>query len=243
MPADALDAIARFGIWYVVFLFTLVFHEGSHALVAHLGGDDTAYRGGQVTLNPWPHVRREPFGTVVIPLLTFFTSGWMMGWASAPYDPTWGSRHPRRLAAMSAAGPAANLALAMLAFVSLRALLAFGYFVPPEHVNFSHLVDPPPGTAEGSMLHPLALCLSVALSLNLLLGLFNLIPLPPLDGSGVVQGLFPDSLGRLVASVASNPMFAMLGLLAAWRVFDYVFGPAFSLMLALLHPGVGYSGR
>jgi Zn-dependent protease len=90
------------------------------------------------------------------------------------------------------------------------------------------------------MLHPLALCLSVALSLNLLLGLFNLIPLPPLDGSGVVQGLFPDSLGRLVASVASNPMFAILGLLAAWRVFDHVFGPAFSLMLSLLHPGVGY---
>jgi len=240
MPTDALDTIARFGIWYVVFLFTLVFHEGAHALVAHWGGDDTAYRGGQVTLNPWPHVRREPFGTVVIPLLTFFVSGWMMGWASAPYDPTWGSRHPRRLAAMSAAGPAANLILAVGAFVILKALLAGGYFVPPEQINFSHLVDPPAGVADGSMAHALALSLSVALSLNLLLCLFNLIPLPPLDGSGVVQGLFPDSLGRLLASFAHNPMFSMLGLLAAWRVFDYIFGPAFSMMLNLLHPGVGY---
>jgi Zn-dependent protease len=240
MPADLLDAIARFGIWYAVFLFTLVFHEGSHALVAHLGGDDTAYRGGQVTLNPWPHVRREPFGTVVIPLLTFFVSGWMMGWASAPYDPTWGSRHPRRLAAMSAAGPAANLILAASAFAVLKALLAAGYFVPPGQVSFSHLVEPPPGSAEGSMAYALALCLSVALSLNLLLCLFNLIPLPPLDGAGVVQGLFPDSLGRLLANLAGTPMFAMLGLLVAWRVFDHVFGPAFSLMLDLLHPGVGY---
>jgi Zn-dependent protease len=240
VPADALDAIAKFGIWYVVFLFTLAFHEGSHALLAHLGGDDTAYHGGQVTLNPWPHIRREPFGTIVIPLLSYFVSGWMMGWASAPYDPFWGSRHPRRLAAMSAAGPAANLVLALVAFAILRALLAGGYFLPPEHVSFDHLVEPPPDVPAGSMAHALALCLSVALSLNLLLCLFNLLPLPPLDGSGVIQGLFPDTLGRLVVAVAGNPMLSMLCLLVSWNVFGRLFNPAFWTMVGLLHPGVVY---
>ena len=97
-----MEKIPEFVIWYAVFLFTLTFHEGAHALFAYGGGDDTAYRGGQVTLNPIPHIRREPFGTILIPIMTFFMSGWMMGWASAPYDRYWGQRHPKRLAAMSA---------------------------------------------------------------------------------------------------------------------------------------------
>ena len=85
-------------LWYVVFLLSLTCHEAAHALAARLGGDDTAYLGGQVSLNPVPHVRREPMGAVVVPFLTFlYTSGgWMMGWASAPYDPSWEDRHPRR---------------------------------------------------------------------------------------------------------------------------------------------------
>src|SRR5437867_7010856 len=102
---DALPNAGEFLVWFVVFLFTLTVHEACHGLVAWVGGDSTAYHGGQVTLNPWPHVRREPVGTLVVPLLTFFTSGFMMGWASTPFDPEWGRRHPKRLAAMSAAGP------------------------------------------------------------------------------------------------------------------------------------------
>jgi Zn-dependent protease len=90
------------------------------------------------------------------------------------------------------------------------------------------------------MAHALALCLSVALSLNLLLCLFNLLPLPPLDGSGVIQGLFPDTLGRLVVAVAGNPMLSMLCLLVSWNVFGRLFNPAFWTMVGLLHPGVVY---
>ena len=234
-----MENLPDFVVWYAVFLFTLAFHESSHALVAHLGGDDTAYHGGQVTLNPWPHIRREPFGTVLVPILTFFMSGWMMGWASAPYDRYWGDRHPRRLAAMSAAGPAANLTLAAIAFVVLRVLLATGYFVAPERVSFSHMVAPAAASA-GPTAGAFSLLLSVALNLNVLLCLFNLIPLPPLDGAGVVQGLFPDSIGGLIATIAGNPMFSILGLLVAWRLFDQIFPRAFSIVLALLHPGVGY---
>jgi len=74
-------------IWYIVFLFSTTCHEGAHALIARIGGDSTAFHGGQVTLNPWPHIRREPFGLVVVPILSYFVAHWMIGWASAPYDP------------------------------------------------------------------------------------------------------------------------------------------------------------
>ncbi|HEX9426284.1 MAG TPA: site-2 protease family protein, partial [Candidatus Polarisedimenticolia bacterium] len=117
---DGADGVARFAIWYVVFLLSLTLHEAGHALVAWLGGDDTAYRGGQVSLNPVPHMRREPFGTILFPLITYVSSGWMMGWASSPYDPCWGQAHPRRMAAMSAAGPAGNLLIASIAFIALK---------------------------------------------------------------------------------------------------------------------------
>ena len=233
-----MERLPEFVIWYAVFLFTLTFHEGAHTLVAYWGGDDTAYRGGQATLNPIPHVRREPFGTILIPILTFFMSGWMMGWASAPYDRYWGQRHPKRLAAMSAAGPAANLLLATVVFVVLKTLLGAGYFVAPSRVSFSHIVEP--SSDAGPLGAGLALLLSVALNLNVLLCLFNLIPLPPLDGAGVVQGLMPGTVGGALAQVAANPMLSMMGLLIAWRVFDFVFGPAFAVVLGLLHPQVAY---
>ena len=97
-----------FGLWYVAFLFSLTVHEASHALAALKLGDPTAYRGGQVTLNPLPHMRREPFGTIVVPALSYIFAGWMMGWASAPYDPVWADRHPRRAGWMALAGPASR---------------------------------------------------------------------------------------------------------------------------------------
>ena len=235
-----MEAIGVFAVWYVVFLFTLTIHEGAHALVARLGGDDTAYRGGQASLNPWPHIQREPFGTVAIPLITYYVSGWMMGWASTPYDPIWGRRYPRKAAAMSAAGPAANFLLAALAFIVIKIFLGNGTFVPPDSVGFSRMVAPAPGTPDGSFAYPLALCLSIALNLNVLLCLFNLIPLPPLDGSGVLQGLMPDTFGRFIERMSGNPMFSIIGLLVAWRLFDFMFGPAFAILLRLLYPGLAY---
>jgi Zn-dependent protease len=235
------SVIGDLAVWYVVFLFSLTLHEGAHALAAYLGGDDTAYRGGQVTLNPVPHVKREPFGTVLVPLLSFFYMGWMMGWASAPYNPDWARRHPRRQALMSLAGPSANLLIALAALVALRIFLSIGLLTPPERATFSQIVAPPPGTPADSWLVPLALLLSVALNLNLLLGLFNLIPLPPLDGSGVVEGLFPEGAGRLLGPLRTNPMLSIVGLLVAWRAFGALVAPAFGLVLRLLHPGIGYS--
>ena len=238
---DALPNAGEFLVWFVVFLFTLTVHEACHGLVAWVGGDSTAYHGGQVTLNPWPHVRREPVGTLVVPLLTFFTSGFMMGWASTPFDPEWGRRHPKRLAAMSAAGPGGNLLIATVAFVALKTLLATGTVVPPIKARFNHLVEPVAGTPEGSVLYPLAFLLSVALNLNVLLCLFNLLPLPPLDGSGIVQGLMPGAFGGFIERLRRNPVMSLLGLMVAWQLFDVVYHPVFNALLRLLRPGVAYS--
>src|SRR6266540_7395228 len=99
-------------MWYVVFLLSITVHEAAHAFTAMKLGDNTAYHGGQVSLDPVPHMRREPVGMVVVPIISFLMSGgWMMGWASTPYDPLWAERYPRRSAWMSLAGPVSNLML------------------------------------------------------------------------------------------------------------------------------------
>ena len=222
--------------WFVVFLFSTTLHEASHAFIALRLGDPTAYHGGQVTLNPLPHVRREPFGMVLVPILSFFMGGWMFGWASAPYDPRWALRHPRRAAWMALAGPAANLLLVIVAGLFIRLGMRVGYFHAPQVVRFSEVTAPTdlPGAAG------LATLLSVLFTLNLVLLVFNLLPLPPLDGSGVVQLLMSGDLARRYQTLVRQPMLAWVGILIAWRFFGPIFRPIHGLALSLLYPGAGY---
>ena len=144
-------AIASGFIWFVAFLFSTTVHEAMHALVAWKGGDPTAYHGGQVSLSPIPHIKREPIGMLVVPLLTSLTQGWAMGWASAPYDPLWAERHPQRAALMAAAGPAGNFMIALVAFAGLRAGLLTGLFVAPQRAAFHALVADA-GTGDPNLL-------------------------------------------------------------------------------------------
>ncbi len=234
------DRIVEFLVWFLVFLFSLTIHEAAHALLARLGGDDTAYLGGQVSLNPLPHIRREPLGTLLMPLISFFMLGWVLGWASTPIDPHWARRHPRRQALMSAAGPAANLLVAATAFVILRMLLVQEILVLPsiETRSYSRLAQPAPIYGETSPLWGVATTLSIALSLNILLFLFNRRPIPPRVGSGVAEGLFPDSIGRFMTTLRANPMMGLLGLLVAWRIFPYILYPIFERMLDWLYAGI-----
>ena len=221
-------------LWFAAFLFSTTVHEAMHAVAAYRGGDSTAYLGGQVSLSPLPHIRREPVGMLVVPLLTAFTLGWAVGWASTPYDPTWAARHPRRAAAMAAAGPAGNLGIALVAFGGLRLGLAMGMFVAPDRVNFHHLVDAAGGSA---LLTGLGELLTVLLVLNILLFVFNMLPVPPLDGASAITGVLPASAAALVRAVSANPAVSMLGLLLAWKVFPQVARPLFAAVLRLVHPG------
>jgi Zn-dependent protease len=171
------------------------------------------------------------------PLLTAFTQGWAMGWASAPYDPLWADRYPRRAAWMAAAGPAGNFCIALVALLLLRVGLLSGYFVSPSRANFSHVVAPGvPGEFSGFA----AQGLSVFLMLNVLLGCFNLLPLPPLDGSAVLGLLLPEGPARTVRRLAGSSQFSLMGLLAAWLVFPRLASPLFRMVLLLVHPGISF---
>ena len=204
---------------YLVFLTSTACHEAAHAWAALKLGDDTAYRGGQVTLDPTPHVKREPFGMVVVPLASFLLGGSMIGWASCPYNPAWALTYPRRSAAMAMAGPAANLLIVLLAFLLMRAGIASGFFEETTRVAWGHLV-----TTDRGMFWPfIADLLGLYFSMNLLLGLFNLIPLPPLDGSSIPLLFLPDRAARGYIGLQSGLGF--IGLFIAWKVFDGIFPP------------------
>ena len=204
-----------------------------HAFVAWKGGDPTAYHGGQVSLSPIPHIRREPIGMLVVPLLTSLTQGWAMGWASAPYDPVWAERHPQRAALMAAAGPAGNFMIAAAVFVLIKIGLMAGFFIAPASANFSRVIV----SAAAGDANFTATMLSVLLMLNVLLGIFNLLPLPPLDGGSVFSIFLPEDLGRKLRELQANGSFSMIGLLVAWRVFPYLTDPIFTTVLKLVHPG------
>ena len=221
-------------IWYVVFLFSICCHEAAHSLVALKLGDPTAYLGGQVSLSPFPHVRREPLGTVLIPLVSFLASGWMIGWASAPYDPHWAERYPKRSAVMSLAGPVSNLILVLLSGIAIRTGLAFGKFGISDDISFSRIVMP---LHEG-FFSGIATMASIMFSLNLLLFVFNLIPLPPLDGSGVIPLVLPEKQASSYVAFLHQHGSHFIFLIVAWKAVDYIFGPFFSRALDLLFMGV-----
>jgi Zn-dependent protease len=203
-------AILVFGALIV----SLTVHEAMHAWVAMLGGDLTAYRTGQVTLNPIPHIRREPFGMLALPLISLFlTNGQScLGFAHAPYDPLWAARNPRKAALMSAAGPLGNVLLAAIAFGVLWLTgLPWSY-----------------ESAE-----PLQRMAFVFLYINVLLALFNLLPLPPLDGAGIVRGLVPAT-GRLFDAIQAIPYSALAVFLLASRYLDDVLDPLLTTLLGWL---------
>ena len=146
---------------------------------------------------------------VLVPILSFALNGWMMGWASAPYDPAWAHRYPKRAALMAAAGPAGNLLLTVIAGLLLRFKVA---------------------TLIPGALMPIG----ILFLLNLLLFVFNLLPVPPLDGSAILPMFMSDNAARRYRELLHQPMFSLLGLLLAWKVFPYLFEPIQTVAFALL---------
>jgi Zn-dependent protease len=223
---DPIEAV----VWYVAFLLSTTVHEAAHAWAARYGGDLTAYHGGQVSLDPRPHIRREPLGMVVLPVLSLAISGWPFGFASTPYDPLWAERHPRRAAWMSLAGPAANLLLVVAAGLLVRAGMVAGGLGTPDSVGMAGIAAAAPGTWSA-----VALVLSIFFSLNLILATLNLIPLPPLDGSGALPLVLPASLAERWRGLARQPGLAWIGLLAVMMFFGEVFRPVFLFAVSALH--------
>ncbi|RMD91914.1 MAG: site-2 protease family protein [Calditrichaeota bacterium] len=222
-------------LWYVAFLFSVTAHEAAHSFVAMRGGDLTAYLGGQVSLNPVPHIKRSPFGTVIIPLLSYIYGGWMIGWASAPYDPNWAATYPRKAAWMAAAGPAANFIILSVAFIIIKLGLLLGVFQAPHSVNISRLI-----TANSDLAVTVATLLSILFMLNLILFIFNLFPFPPLDGSQVITLIMGEDTAQRFRQFINQPAMSFLGIILAWKLFGSVFSGIFSLILKLIYPSLRY---
>jgi Zn-dependent protease len=222
------DVIVRGIVWYAVFVFSATAHEAAHAWAAKRGGDSTAYLGGQLSLDPLPHIRREPFGMILMPIFSYLRSfDWMFGWASAPYDPSWALRHPGRAAWMSLAGPGANLTIAIAAGLLIRAGLEAGLF-QPGYAGFHGIV-----TGEGTA-GAVAMILSIGFSLNAVLFFFNLIPIPPLDGGSAIGILLPDETARRLQLAFMQPGIAIAGMLFAFFFGGRLIMPAVAWSIGLL---------
>lgn len=210
---------AVFALWVLPFLMAVVFHEWAHGRVAKHFGDDTAARAGRLTLNPLAHV--DPIGTLALPALLMITgSPVMFGWAKpVPVDFRRLKNPKRDMVWVALAGPAMNIFLAVLSAAGLSFLTQ------------SAAVDPDSAVTGIRVAEPLAIMCTMSLHLNVVLALFNMLPIPPLDGGRVAVGLLPRHLAYRLAEVEPYGFFIVMALLYT-RVLDFVLQP---LMQGLLH--------
>jgi Zn-dependent protease len=173
---------------------------------------------------------------LIVPILSWILNGgrWMIGWASAPYDPRWAMRHPRRAAWMAMAGPGADLLLLLGAALLIHAGLRTGVFAIPETFRIAHVVE----AREGAKVWELcATILSITFSLQVILIPFNLLPLPPLDGSAFPLFFLSESACEKYQEILWNPTVRLFGIIVAWQVYGRIFPVIFRFALDLLYPG------
>jgi len=174
---------AQVFISFVALVFSLTVHESAHAWTADRLGDPTARALGRISLNPLVHA--DPIGTFLFPLVGLLTGAPLIGWAKPVPVSTWRFASPRRdYLLVAAAGPVSNLALAFVAAVLLK-LLTDAAFAAGAAASMA------PGAA---LLAPVASLVWTVLAINLLLAIFNMLPIPPLDGGTVLAGLLPERL-------------------------------------------------
>lgn len=186
--------LQHMSIQFVPFVMAVVFHEYAHGYVANRWGDNTAKAAGRLTFNPIPHM--DPIGTVLFPMINMLGGmNLLFGWARpVPINPTRFKKYRPGLFWVSFAGPGMNF---LLAFVSAFILCALQLWMPMDFYLFD----------------PLTKMAAVSISLNYALGIFNLIPLPPLDGSKIVQSFLSYNATRKYEALAQYSFWILLALL------------------------------
>jgi Zn-dependent protease len=217
---------------FVVLVFSLSIHEAAHGWMANRLGDPTAKMLGRVTLNPLKHI--DPIGTVAIPLVMLLLPGfgqYLIGWAKpTPVTPANFKNVTRDDILTTVAGPLSNLLAAVgatLLLVILSKVSAPGAVIVHQLARGG--VDP---ALMGSMVFPLALILYMGVTLNLILAVFNLLPLPPLDGSHVFRHMLPYRALRVYDSIGIFGLIAFLYLGAP--IIGYMVDPAMRIMNGVL---------
>lgn len=233
--------LTRLVLWYGVFLFSTTIHEAMHSYASLRGGDPTAHRSGLATLNPVPHMKRSPVGMVAVPLIVFLLNGgqWMIGWASAPFNSLWAARYPWRSFVMALAGPLSHLVITTVAAVFMIMGLASGYFEPYSVKELDNMVQafdmfPVAPVQSGHVAWAVALLLNVVFHLNLILFFFNILPVPPLDGSAVWY-LFARSEEERLRWRMTFESYWIVGLALAWYIFPRYFGYLLGVAVALVY--------
>lgn len=190
MSADISAFIQIAAIVAIPIVIAITFHEAAHGFVAWRCGDDTAYRLGRVTFNPLKHI--DPVGTIILPLFLYLSTGFMFGYAKPVPINFRRLRNPRRdMVLVAAAGPATNI---LLAFASA---ILFRIFPEPTSMTTAVIGE----------------ILQRSIILNIILAVFNMIPLPPLDGGRVAVGLLPYPLSLHLARLERYGMPVLIGLL------------------------------
>jgi Zn-dependent protease len=215
---SSLPDIAGFGLYMVVFLFSLSLHEAAHAWTAERFGDPTGRYLGRVTLNPLPHI--DIFGTLIFPAIGFFTGATMFGWAKpVPWNPRHVKDRRRADIWISAAGPISNI-LALIGFVGLIKIF-HAYFATGGEIR---------GTAFEAVYH---MCMFGA-QLNITLAVFNLIPVPPLDGSWILPHFLPYNLAQGYEQLRPYGFFILLICLYL-GIFSVVLAPFWNLVRVIIY--------
>ncbi len=227
------EVIQQISIYALPFILAVTLHETAHAWVADKKGDPTARQLGRISLNPLVHI--DLFGTVIIPLILLATTGFMFGYAKpVPVNPYKLRRPKEDMAWVAAAGPGMNLALAVVSGIFYRLLY-------DPHILIGGSLFSDLGGATSFFLVPILEMLKFSVFFNVLLMVFNLIPIPPLDGGRVLVGLLPTEQSRLVSRIEPYGMFVLVfvvfwdpfGLMrkVVWplvtMVSSYIFGEIF----------------
>jgi len=197
---------------YVTLLFSCCLHEFAHAWTANMCGDDTARLAGRISLNPVVHI--DPIGTILFPLLAIvFNTGFLFGWAKpVPVNPSRFQNYRRDDIIVSLSGVASNLLLAILAASIIRTILTFW------------------GVSGAT--RPIILILRFLMDINVILGVFNLVPIPPLDGSRVLYHYLPMQTAWRFQQLERYG-FIILILFLMTGVFHYIIGPPLQLFRLL----------
>ena len=219
-------------IWFIVLLFSLSFHEAAHAWTSERFGDDTGRLQGRITLNPIPHI--DPIGTILFPLLSSLVGIPLLGWAKpVQTNPRLWRDKTKANICVSAAGPISNFILATIAFVIIKIMMLSGALFLQG--GYYTLVGPTPD--QPAFMAPLAVFLSVMLLLNVLLGVFNLIPVPPLDGSHVLEEMLPSGMAEAYYQIRPYGFILLYGLMFL-GVFSAILRPVYNGVVYLLSIGM-----